>query len=82
MYVVVFLLLMMSAAYAKDLTINDQDQAAVQQICDIAAASAALNRDNRAAVANWCVSWARRIEAPIATEQNVTVMPKSDKATR
>lgn len=55
------LLLLSSPALAKEFSVSDQDQAAIQTVCDMAAASPSLNRDVRAQVAAWCVSWEKRI---------------------
>lgn len=56
------LLLLTAPAAAADFSITDQDQTALQQICDIAARSGELNREQRAQVSSYCVVWANRIK--------------------
>jgi hypothetical protein len=55
------LLAMTTTAFAGDITVNDGDQKNIQTICDIAAQSGALNREQRAQVAAYCVGWEKRV---------------------
>ena len=65
MRVLVILLMLSSPAIAKELTINDQEQTAIQQICDVASTNQNIARDTRAGIAQFCVVWARKMtEAP------------------
>ena len=57
----VILLLLTSLALAKDLQVNDQEQTAIQQICDVASTNQNIPRDTRAGIAQFCVVWARKI---------------------
>jgi hypothetical protein len=59
--VIAILCLFSVSASAKEFLINDQDQSNIQGICDVAAASPALNRDVRANVSAWCVAWEKRV---------------------
>ena len=65
MKTILILLLLISAASAKDLNITDQEQTAIQQICDIASTNPNISRDIRANVAQFCVVWQKKMtEAP------------------
>ena len=65
----VILLLLTSIATAKDLAVNDQEQTAIQQICDVASTNQNIPRDTRAGIAQFCVVWAKKIaEAPSNTQ--------------
>jgi len=55
------MLLLGSPAIAKELTITDQEQTAVQQICDVASTNQNIPRDTRAGIAQFCVIWAKKI---------------------
>ena len=57
----VILLLLTSLAAAKDLQVNDQEQTAIQQICDVASTNQNIPRDTRAGIAQFCVVWAKKI---------------------
>jgi len=57
----VILLLLTSLAAAKDLSVNDQEQSAIQQICDVASTNQNIPRDTRAGIAQFCVVWAKKI---------------------
>jgi hypothetical protein len=59
----ILLALLVSVAFAKDFPVSDQDQQAIQSICDVAATSPNLPRDARANVASWCVQWEHRVQA-------------------
>lgn len=59
--VIAILCLLSAFASAKEFTVSDQDQSNIQGICDVAAASPALNRDIRANVSAWCVAWEKRV---------------------
>ena len=61
MRVLVTLLLLLSPALAKELTVNDQEQTAIQQICDVASTNQNIPRDTRAGIAQFCVVWAKKI---------------------
>ena len=57
----IILLLLTSLATAKDLQVTDQEQTAIQQICDVASTNQNIPRDTRAGIAQFCVVWARKI---------------------
>jgi hypothetical protein len=57
----IILLMLTSLAAAKDLQVNDQEQTAIQQICDVASTNQNIPRDTRAGIAQFCVVWARKI---------------------
>ena len=61
MRVLVILLLLISSAMAKELTVTDQEQTAIQQICDVASTNQNISRDTRAGIAQFCVVWAKKI---------------------
>ena len=61
MRVLVILLLLISSAIAKELTVTDQEQTAIQQICDVASTNQNIPRDTRAGIAQFCVIWAKKI---------------------
>ena len=61
MRVLVILLLLISSAIAKELTVTDQEQTAIQQICDVASTNQNIPRDTRAGIAQFCVVWAKKI---------------------
>jgi len=70
MRVLVILLLLLSPAMAKELTVNDQEQTAIQQICDVASTNQNIPRDTRAGIAQFCVVWAKKIaETPSENKQ-------------
>jgi hypothetical protein len=76
MRVLVILLMLSSSAIAKELTINDQEQTAIQQICDVASTNQNIARDTRAGIAQFCVVWAKKIaEAP----SNIQADPPKEK---
>ena len=61
----IFLLALTSVAAAKELTVTDQEQSAIQQICDVASTNQNVTRDVRAGISQFCVVWAKKIaEAP------------------
>jgi hypothetical protein len=60
--VIAILCLLSVTASAKDFAVNDQDQSNIQNICDTASTAPSLTRNIRAAVAAWCVDWARRVD--------------------
>lgn len=70
------LLLLSSPALAKDFPVTDQDQQNIQGICDVAAAAPALNRDMRAQVSGWCVSWEKRVSDANKPADPPKEMPK------
>ena len=55
------MLLLASPAMAKELTVTDQEQTAIQQICDIASTNQNIARDTRAGIAQFCVVWAKKV---------------------
>jgi hypothetical protein len=57
----IILLALTSFASAKELTVNDQEQTAIQQICDVASTNQNIGRDVRAGIAQFCVVWAKKI---------------------
>ena len=76
MRVLVILLMLSSSAIAKELTINDQEQTAIQQICDVASTNQNIPRDTRAGIAQFCVVWAKKIaEAPVNSQVDPPVPP-------
>jgi len=65
----IILLLLTSLATAKDLQVTDQEQTAIQQICDVASTNQNIPRDTRAGIAQFCVVWAKKIaETPGNTQ--------------
>ena len=72
----IILLLLTSIATAKDLSVNDQEQTAIQQICDIASTNQNIARDTRAGIAQFCVVWARKMtEAPSNSQTDPPAPP-------
>lgn len=61
--VIAILCLLSASASAKEFTVSDQDQSNILNICDTASMAPSLTRNVRAAVAAWCVDWAKRVEA-------------------
>jgi hypothetical protein len=60
--ILAFLIIIPLSAQAKEITLSEQDQTAVQQICDVAALSPNSVREIRAAIAQWCVQWEKRMK--------------------
>lgn len=60
---VIAALLFATSAFAKDINVNDQEQIALQTICDVASVSTNVGRDVRAQIANFCVAWEKRVAA-------------------
>jgi len=58
---ILLMLLLVSPAMAKELTVTDQEQTAIQQICDVASTNQNIPRDTRAGIAQFCVVWAKKI---------------------
>ena len=56
-------MLALSAANAKEFTVNDNDQAVIAEVCAMAARSPAQTIEISANVANWCVAWGQRVKA-------------------
>jgi hypothetical protein len=50
-----------SPAAAKEITVNDQDQIVILQVCDTASVNPNVPRDMRAGIVNWCVQWDGRV---------------------
>ena len=72
----ILLILLASPAMAKELTVTDQEQTAIQQICDVASTNQNIPRDTRAGIAQFCVVWAKKIaEAP----NNIQADPPKEK---
>lgn len=51
-----------SVAAAKELSVTDQEQQAISQICEAASLSPAQNLEARVAIGQWCLTWKRRME--------------------
>ena len=64
MRTLLLLLALTATAAAKELTVNDQEQNAIQQICDVASTNQNVTRDVRAGIAQFCVVWAKKIGEP------------------
>ena len=77
----IILLLLTSIATAKDLQVNDQEQTAIQQICDVASTNQNIPRDTRAGIAQFCVVWAKKIaEVPGNSKVDPPPPPPSEPA--
>jgi hypothetical protein len=77
----IILLLLTSIATAKDLSVNDQEQTAIQQICDVASTNQNIPRDTRAGIAQFCVVWAKKIaEVPGNSKVDPPPPPPSEPA--
>lgn len=50
------------ACWGKEFTITDQDQANILFICDNAAKSVVVSRQERANIATFCVQWEKRMQ--------------------
>jgi hypothetical protein len=50
-----------SSAIAKEVQVNEQEQAAIQSICDVASTNSNITRDMRAGITNFCVTWEKKI---------------------
>ena len=72
----IIFLLLPSLAIAKDLTVTDQEQTAIQQICDVASTNQNIPRDTRAGIAQFCVVWAKKIAE---TPNNIQADPPKEK---
>jgi hypothetical protein len=59
---IIGLLLASSSAAAADLSIDDKQALAIENICDIAATNPNIAREVRAQLAAWCVQWQQRIQ--------------------
>lgn len=64
-------------ANAKELTVSEQEQATVGQICEIAAKSPAVPIGTTAQIAAWCVQWGERSKTtPAAPAVTPAVLEK------
>lgn len=54
-------LVVSNLAKAKEFTITDQDQIAIQEICETAARSPASPIELNAGIAQWCIQWKQRV---------------------
>ena len=75
MRVVLFLILLSSSAFANELSIDDKQQGAIAQICDIAATNPNTTREVRAQLAAWCVAWQQRIQQAAEKAEKATPSP-------
>lgn len=60
------LFVLATPSFAADMTVSDQDQAAIFEICQMAAKSPAADIYNTAGVATWCVQWRNRMKEAAA----------------
>lgn len=68
------------AAAAKELSINERDQTAIGQICELAARAPNVPLEVVAGIASWCVQWGKRVNEPAKIPEGVNgPTPPNDK---
>jgi hypothetical protein len=77
---VIAALLAATPAFAHEFSVTDQEQVALQTICDIASVSTTVTREVRSQIAGFCVAWEKRVataKAADVTDANATPAAKS-----
>lgn len=74
-YLILFLIAS-GSAQAKDFSVNDGDQAAIQVLCDTASLSPNVSREARAQISGWCVAWEQRVKAAAKPEAKTEELPE------